>query len=80
MALMKPPAILKFSFRLRTRNGCLVEQVLIAGKDQKDAERKLFQIYRDCEILDARCHSPSPASSGPTNYEDVMNLITAVRG
>lgn len=77
---MKAPAVSKYSFRVRTRNGAVVENILIAGQDQKDAERKLLQMYKGCEILDSRCHSAMPtARPGPTNYEDVMNLITAIR-
>lgn len=77
---MRAPSVSKYSFRVRTRNGSVVENILIAGQDQKDAERKLLQMYMGCEILDSRCHSAMPtARPGSASYEDVMNMITAIR-
>lgn len=75
---MKAPTVSKFCFRVRTRNGSVVENILIAGVDAKDAERKLLQMYMGCEILDSRLHSALPTSRPiAANFEDVMNLITA---
>ena len=37
-----------------SRNGAVVENLSIFGKDETDAERKLRQIYLGCEILKAR--------------------------
>jgi len=47
---MKPPAVGKFAFRVRTRKG-IVMDVLLPGRDQSEAERKLHQIYRECEVI-----------------------------
>ena len=44
----------KFGFKIRTRSGLVVDNLLIPGKDQADAERKLNQIYRHCEILESK--------------------------
>ena len=77
---MKTPTVAKFSFRVRTRNGAVVENLLIAGQDEKDAERKLLQMYKGCEILESRLQLVAQSiRPGYTNYEDVMNLITAIR-
>ena len=47
---MKPPAIGKYAFRVRTRRG-IVMDVLLPGRDQMEAERKLHQIYPECEVI-----------------------------
>ncbi len=78
---MGAPVLSKYCFRVRTRNGSVVENLLIAGQDEKDAKRKLLQMYKGCEILDARRHSELLAARpGHASYEEVMNMITAVRG
>ncbi|MCE5180859.1 MAG: hypothetical protein LLG15_03570 [Betaproteobacteria bacterium] len=66
----------KFDFSLRTRDGQKVDHILIAGKDQQDAERKLNQMYRNCQVM--RCESKCTAEKrSPAMYiEDILNLIT----
>lgn len=51
-------AIIKYGFRIRTRSGLIVDNLLIHGKDEVDAERKLRQMYRYCNILECRVHRP----------------------
>lgn len=72
---MQAPVISKFGFRIRTRVGLVVDNLLIPGRDAVEAERKLRQIYRDCEILDRSCQQPA-AKAAPASYEDVIALIT----
>ncbi len=55
----------KFGFRIRTRHGLVVEHLMIHGRDQADAERKLRQMYLHCEILE-RCIM-QPAMMQPTS-------------
>ena len=49
----------KYGFRIRTRQGFTVERLTIHGRDEADAERKLRQIYRHCEILERRVMQPA---------------------
>ena len=49
---MQAPLLKKYGFRIKTRVGLVVDNLLIPGRDAAEAERKLRQIYRDCEILD----------------------------
>lgn len=72
---MQAPFISKYGFRIKTRIGLIVDNLLIPGRDPADAERKLRQIYRDCEILDRSSEQPA-AKAVPANYEDVIALIT----
>ena len=46
--------MMKFGFKIRTRGGMIVDNLMIPGRDQAEAERKLQQIYRYCEILEAK--------------------------
>jgi hypothetical protein len=72
---MRSVPITKYAFRIKTRLGLVVENLLIHGRDQTDAQKRLRQIYPKCEIIDVVCHHGSvrvPVS----NFEDVANLIT----
>ena len=55
---MASSAIIKFGFRIRTRSGLIVDNLLIHGKDEVDAERKLRQMYQHCNILRCTVHRP----------------------
>ena len=44
-------AMVKFGFRIKTRNGMVVDNLSIAAPDRAEAERKLTQIYHNCEVL-----------------------------
>ena len=51
-------AIVKYGFRIRTRTGLIVDNLLIHGRDEADAERKLRQMYQHCKILECTVHNP----------------------
>lgn len=75
---MQTASIAKYFFRIRTRNGVIVENLSIFGRDEAEARRKLCQIYRDCEVLVCRMQRLSPAGrNGHLKYEDVVDLIIA---
>jgi hypothetical protein len=75
----------KFGFRIRTRQGLIVEHLMIHGRDEADAERKLRQMYLHCEILERSVMQPammqpSPGSSSSTpdgtSFEEIVSLIS----
>ena len=72
----------KFGFRIRTRQGLVVEHLMIHGRDEADAERKLRQMYLHCEILECNVMQPAmmqPARRSPAaaaSFEDVISLIS----
>lgn len=68
----------KYGFRIRTRSGAVVDNLLIFGRDEPDAERKLRQIYLGCEILEAKRLVIQGVRSGPVTYEEVVDLISGV--
>lgn len=80
----------KFGFRIRTRDGLIVEHLMIHGRDEADAERKLRQMYLHCEILERCIMRPQlmqstlapratvqPAKTpDPLSFEEVVSLIS----
>jgi hypothetical protein len=76
----------KFAFRIRTRHGLVVEHLMIHGRDEADAERKLRQMYLHCEILERnimkpamlqRAYAPAAARPGDSiSFEEVVSLIS----
>ena len=44
----------RYGFRIRTRTGMQVDNLMIHGRDLAEAQRKLEQMYRHCEILETR--------------------------
>ena len=77
----------KFAFRIRTRHGLVVEHLMIHGRDEADAERKLRQMYLHCEILERNVMKPAmlqpayvqvtPSSVGDgISFEEVVSLIS----
>lgn len=74
---MKSSMITKYGFRIRTRNGAIVENLSIFGRDASEAQRKLLQMYMGCEILATFCVPATlPARGSTASFEDVMELIT----
>jgi hypothetical protein len=53
---MLPPVLTKYGFRIRTRVGLIISNLMIHGRDPAEAQRKLRQMYRDCEIIECVCH------------------------
>jgi hypothetical protein len=75
---VQAPTFTKYGFRIRTRVGLVVENLMIHGRDESEAQRKLRQMYQDCEILDCICHAGHGGNGRmqSTSFEDVVSLIT----
>jgi len=71
---MSAQSIIKYSFRIRTRHGLLVENLAIHGRDEADAERKLRQMYQHCQILGCVVLQPGRKPDW-ISFEDVVSLI-----
>lgn len=65
----------KYDFSVKTRDGQKVESILIAGKDQTDAERKLHQMYRNCVVTRCEVRYPDDKYCQAVFIEDILNLI-----
>ncbi|CAN5131417.1 hypothetical protein BH11PSE11_BH11PSE11_34270 [soil metagenome] len=68
--------MLKFDFSVHTRTGQKLDGIVIAGKDQADAERKLRQMYRDCEVLRCDIRTPDDKHAKAPTVEDILTLIS----
>ena len=68
----------KFGFRIRTRQGLLVENLMIHGRDEADAERKLRQMYRHCEIIKREVVQAAKSNESAT-FEEIVTLVTGQR-
>lgn len=75
----------KFGFRIRTRQGLIVEHLMIHGRNEADAERKLRQMYLHCEILERSVMQPATmqpslatpaATADGTSFEEIVSLIS----
>jgi hypothetical protein len=66
--------VIKFGFKIKTRGGTVVENLMIGARDRIEAERKVTQIYHHCEILD--CHEVlPPIKEEGFDLERAINLI-----
>jgi hypothetical protein len=67
-------AMYKYGFKIRTRSGSVVENLQVHARDRAEAEHKINQIYRHCEILE--CHEVTPTlRKEGLDVEDVVALI-----
>ena len=64
----------RYGFRIQTRGGSVVENLVIHGRDREEAERKLRQVYHHCSVLEAKTLEPE-AEGG--DFESVIGLIAA---
>jgi hypothetical protein len=68
--------MVRFDFSIRTRDGQKIESLVIGGVDQQDAERKLNQMYRYCEILRCETKDAGLKQSDSNSVEDILSLIS----
>lgn len=65
----------KYEFSIRTRNGPLVERIRILGCDVLDAERKLRQMYANCDIIRQDAIDTEKTITQSAGIEDVLTLL-----
>jgi hypothetical protein len=66
----------KFGFRIQTRSGLTVDNLIIQAADQTTAEARLKQMYLGCTILEAKILDSTPHRGDMTDLEGVINLIS----
>ena len=69
-----PQPMVKFGFRIRTRSGLPVDNLVVHARDQEDAKRKISQMYLHCEILEC-VQIITPARDDVADLEDIISLI-----
>ena len=68
--------MLKFDFSVKTREGQKIERIVIGGMDRSDAERKLKQMYRHCEVLRCDIKGPVMRPGMAHSVDDILSLIS----
>ena len=68
--------MLKFDFAIQTRSGQKIDSIVIAGQDQDDAERKLRQMYRKCDVLRCIVKESDERQRQAASVEDILTLIS----
>jgi hypothetical protein len=68
--------MIRYGFNLKTRSGQRVDNIVIMAASQADAERRLRQMYWQCEILECRAQVP-PRRAESLDVEDVIEMISA---
>jgi len=65
----------KFGFRVKTRGGMVVENLTVQARTREDADKRIHQIYRNCEILE--CNELTPdVRGGSVDLEGMISLIS----
>lgn len=65
----------KFDFSVITRDGQSIESIQIFGVDLPDAERKLRQMYRNCEVTNCKPINSDKRFHQSIDIENVLTLI-----
>jgi len=68
--------MVRFGFSIKTRYGQRVENIHIMAGTQGDAERRLRQMYHQCEILECR-EQAVPRRLDTLDVEGVIGMISA---
>lgn len=77
--------MVKFQFSILAQNRLKIDSIAIMGKDREDAERKLRQMYRYCEVLSCEIKTAvsrfAPAQKQPeqektSSMEEILTLIS----
>jgi hypothetical protein len=73
--MAQSPAMFKYGFRIRTRSGTPVENLVVHARDQAEAERKLNQVYPHCDIIECRVIHTAIGDDG-ASLESIISLIS----
>lgn len=65
----------KFGFRIRTRGGMTVDNLIVQAPSRAEAETKICRIYQHCEILECSEIAQTGRSDG-LDLESMISLIS----
>jgi hypothetical protein len=66
--------MIRYAFNIRTRSGLRVDNICIMASSREDAERRLQQMYRQCEIV--ACHTEAVRRTDPLDIDGLISLIS----
>jgi hypothetical protein len=67
----------KFCFSIRTRDGLPIARLMYLGNDQDEAERKLKQMYRFCEIVSCTSEHQVTVKKGQNTFFNGVSSFLA---
>ena len=67
--------MIKFGFKIRTRSGLPVDNLVVHARDQAEAEAKITQMYMHCEIIECRQIASAVRGEG-SDLEGIISLIS----
>jgi hypothetical protein len=67
--------MVRYGFSIKTRSGQRVDNIMIMAGTEADAERRLRQMYHQCEIV--QCNAQAvPRRVDTLDVEEVIGLIS----
>lgn len=67
--------MIKFGFKIRTRSGLPVDNLVVQARDQAEAERRITQMYLHCEIIECKQIAAQSRDEGG-DLEGIISLIS----
>ena len=67
--------MIKFGFRIRTRSGLPVDNLVVHARDPVEAQRKITQMYLHCEIIECK-QIAAPLREEGSDLEGIISLIS----
>lgn len=65
--------MVKFKFKILTRNHVMVDKLVIGAKDFDGARIKLEKMYPYCEIVESQ---EDLSNANKANFDEILDLIT----
>ncbi|MBI5936403.1 MAG: hypothetical protein HY850_00985 [Betaproteobacteria bacterium] len=69
----------KYGYRIRTRSGVTVDNLVIQGRDEPEAQQKLMRMYPGCMVIETRDIRPACNTNVCSSFEDVVDVLAADR-
>lgn len=74
-----PRFLTKFAFRIRTRSGTPVENLMVQAADRAQAEGRINQMYPYCEIVECRELTAMPRDEA-ASLDSILSIIARDEG
>lgn len=74
-----PRFLTKFTFRIRTRSGTPVENLMVQAPDRAQAEGRIHQMYPYCEIVECRELTATPRDEA-ASLDSILTIIARDEG
>jgi hypothetical protein len=66
----------KYGFKIKTRNGLMLDSLVVQADSRAEAERRITQIYHHCEIVEC-CEHGGGGKQQRADLDEVISLISS---